>query len=74
MGMEKVKSEITGKVWRIDAAVGDKLDEEDPIVTLESMKMEIPVVAPVDGVLKEILVQEGQEIGEGDEVAVLETT
>jgi len=72
--MEKVKSEITGKVWRIDAAVGDKLDEEDPIVTLESMKMEIPVVAPVDGVLKEILVQEGQEIGEGDEVAVLETT
>ena len=72
--MEKVKSEITGKVWRIDAEVGEKLDEEDPIVTLESMKMEIPVVCPVDGILKEILVQEGQEIGEGDDVAVIETT
>ena len=43
----KVQSEITGKVWAIEANVGDALEEEDTIIVLESMKMEIPVVAPI---------------------------
>tara|TARA_R110002167_G_scaffold61386_1_gene173187 strand:+ start:1242 stop:1463 length:222 start_codon:yes stop_codon:yes gene_type:complete len=68
----KVQSEITGKVWAIEAKVGDKLGEEDTIVVLESMKMEIPVVAPVGGTLKEILVAEGDAVSEGQDVAIME--
>ena len=67
----KVQSEITGKVWAIEASVGDSL-EEDTIIVLESMKMEIPVVAPREGSLKEILVAEGDAITEGQDVAIME--
>lgn len=69
----RVQSEITGKVWAIEAKVGDKLDEEDTIVVLESMKMEIPVVAPAAGTLKEILVAEGDAVAEGQDVAIMES-
>ena len=68
----RVQSEITGKVWAIEAKIGDQLDEEDTIIVLESMKMEIPVVAPAGGTLKEILVQEGDAVAEGQDVAVME--
>lgn len=68
----KVQSEITGKVWAIEAKVGDSLGEEDTIIILESMKMEIPVVAPVGGTLKEILVAEGDAVSEGQDVAIME--
>lgn len=68
----KVKSEISGKVWQIEAEVGQKLEEEDPIVILESMKMEIPVMAPAAGTLKEILVAEGDSVAEDQVVAVME--
>jgi acetyl-CoA carboxylase biotin carboxyl carrier protein len=68
----RVKSEITGKVWQIEARVGQKVAEEDPIVILESMKMEIPVAAPVGGTVKEILVAEGDVVQEGQDVAVLD--
>ena len=73
MALESVKSEIKGKVWKIDSKIGDRVEEEEPIMILESMKMEIPVLAPVEGVLKEILVAEGQEISEGQELAIIET-
>ncbi len=72
MAETRVKSEITGKVWQIEASIGQKLDEEDPIIILESMKMEIPIVAPIDGVLKEVLVEEGDAVQEGQDVAVME--
>jgi acetyl-CoA carboxylase biotin carboxyl carrier protein len=68
----KVQSEITGKVWAIEANIGDKLDEEDTIIVLESMKMEIPVTAPQNGTLKEILVAEGDAVTEGQDVAIME--
>jgi len=68
----KVQSEITGKVWAIEASIGDALDEEDKIIVLESMKMEIPVVAPSGGTLKEILVKEGDAVAEGQDVAIME--
>ncbi len=69
----RVKSEITGKVWQIEASPGERLEEEDPIIILESMKMEIPVVAPIDGTLTEILVAEGETVQEGQDVAVMDT-
>ena len=68
----RVKSDIAGKVWQIEASIGQQLAEEDTIVVLESMKMEIPVVAPTAGVLREILVGEGDPVQEGQEVAVIE--
>ena len=68
----RVKSEITGKVWQIEASIGQQLAEEDPIIILESMKMEIPVVAPAGGILKQILVAEGDPVKEGQEIAVME--
>ena len=73
MATEKVKAEITGKVWKIVTQPGQQLAEEETILIMESMKMEIPIVAPVKATLKEILVKEGQEVSEGQDLAVIET-
>ena len=56
----------------IEANIGDKMDEEDTIIVLESMKMEIPVTAPQNGTLKEILVAEGDAVPEGQDIAIME--
>jgi acetyl-CoA carboxylase biotin carboxyl carrier protein len=66
----RVKSEIAGSVWKIEVAVGDTVSEEDTLIVLESMKMEIPLLAPRAGTIMEILVAEGEAIAEGD-VAVI---
>lgn len=68
----EVKVEITGSVWKIVTKVGDSVEEDDEIMILESMKMEIPVLAPEDGTIKEILVQEGDSVVEDQTVAKLE--
>jgi acetyl-CoA carboxylase biotin carboxyl carrier protein len=65
MALIDIKTEITGNVWKIVAKVGDKLVEDEPILILESMKMEIPVFATEDGVLVEILTKEGESVTEG---------
>lgn len=67
-----VESEIAGKVWKIEAQKGESLEEDDAILILESMKMEIPVDAPADGTVLEILVGEGDPVKEGQIVARLE--
>jgi len=72
MALVDVKTEITGNVWKIVAKVGDNVDEDTPILILESMKMEIPVSAPEGGRVAAILVEEGQVISEGSVVARLE--
>jgi acetyl-CoA carboxylase biotin carboxyl carrier protein len=72
MAVVDVKTEITGNVWKIVAKIGDVLEEEAPILILESMKMEIPVSAPERGTLAEILVQEGEVVTEGSVVARLQ--
>lgn len=69
---EEVKAHITGVVFQVTSAVGDSLAAGDPVIVLESMKMEIPVEAPRAGVVKEIVVSEGQTVQEGDTIAVLE--
>ena len=69
---EDVKAHITGVVFQVVAGAGTRVAAGDPIVVLESMKMEIPVEAPRAGAVKEIKVQEGQTVQEGDVVAVLE--
>lgn len=72
MATVEVKSEIAGKVWKIEAKPGDRLEEDDPILILESMKMEIPVSAPVDCKLVELLVVEEDTVSEGQVVAIIE--
>jgi acetyl-CoA carboxylase biotin carboxyl carrier protein len=67
-----VKTEITGNVWKVVAAVGDSVEEDQPILILESMKMEIPVAAPEVGTVAEILVSEGETVTEGTVVARIE--
>ena len=67
-----VKSEIAGKVWKIETKIGDSIEEEGQIMILESMKMEIPVLSPKAGTIREIKVSEGEAIGEGQLVAILD--
>ena len=69
---EDIKAHITGVVFQVTAHPGDTVQEGDPVIVLESMKMEIPVESPRTGVVKDIRVQEGQTVQEGDTVAVLE--
>ena len=70
---ESVKSEITGKVWKIVVPEGGSVGEEEPIIIVESMKMEIPVLAPMAGKVTKILVKEGDDVSEGQEVAIVES-
>jgi acetyl-CoA carboxylase biotin carboxyl carrier protein len=65
MASIELRSDITGTVWKVLKKVGDQVAEDEPIVILESMKMEIPVGSPEPGVIKEILVQEGQTVPDG---------
>ena len=67
-----IKTEITGNVWKIVKAVGDGVEEDGAIMILESMKMEIPVTAPEDGTVTEILTEEGATVTEGTVVARIE--
>lgn len=72
MARTKVFSEITGSVWKIEAAIGASLGVDDTVMIVESMKMEIPITTPNAGKLVEILVQEGESIESGQTVAVIE--
>lgn len=72
MARSTVKTEITGKVWKVTATKGQHLAEDEPIVILESMKMEIPVPAPLDCTVVDIVVAEGDTVTEGDVIAHIE--
>lgn len=73
MATVELKSEVTGSVWQIKKQPGEALAEGDIVMIMESMKMEIPVVATDAGTLKELIVKEGQPVAEGQTVAILET-
>lgn len=68
----KVVTDVAGKVWKIEAQPGAQLSADDVILILESMKMEIPVVAPRAGKLLELRVKEGDTLNEGETIAVME--
>jgi acetyl-CoA carboxylase biotin carboxyl carrier protein len=70
--MPDIEAHITGTVWKIECQVGDKVEEGDTVVILESMKMEMPVEAEDAGTVKEIRCEEGQAVNEGDTLVVLE--
>jgi acetyl-CoA carboxylase biotin carboxyl carrier protein len=68
----EVKAELVGNVWKIVAKPGDKVEEDDVLLILESMKMEIPVVAPRAGTVSEIRVKETDVVKEGQVLAILD--
>ena len=70
--MTDIEAHITGTVWKIECAVGDKIDEGDTVAILESMKMEMPVEAEDSGKVVEIVCEEGQAVNEGDTLVVLD--
>jgi len=72
MARKEIKSEITGSVWKILKRPGDAVGEEDSLMILESMKMEIPVLAEASGTVAEIRVEENTPVAEGQVLAVLE--
>jgi acetyl-CoA carboxylase biotin carboxyl carrier protein len=69
---DEIRAEMVANVWKIVASVGDEVSDGDTLVILESMKMEIPVVAESEGVVQQIAVNEGDVVQEGDLIAVIE--
>ena len=67
----RIKSPVTGSVIEIRVALGDTVAEGDEVVILESMKMEIPVVADFSGTVGEILVEPKQRVQEEEVLVVL---
>ncbi|HEX3906899.1 MAG TPA: biotin/lipoyl-binding carrier protein [Mycobacteriales bacterium] len=69
--MAEVRAEMVANVWKIVVQQGDAVTDGDTLVILESMKMEIPVVAESSGTVSELRVEEGQVVQEGDVIAVI---
>lgn len=67
-----IKADVTGKVWKLEAAVGAALATGEIVMILESMKMEIPVEAPRAGKLAFLAVAEGDSVKEGQVLAKLD--
>jgi acetyl-CoA carboxylase biotin carboxyl carrier protein len=68
----EVRAEMVANVWKVVAAEGDEISDGDTVVILESMKMEIPVLAEGSGTLVRLHVAEGDIVQEGDLIAVIE--
>ena len=68
----KIKTEIQAVIWKINVKVGQKVDIGDTVVILESMKMEIPIESELRGIVKEILINEGDHVNEDQELITLE--
>ncbi|PTU76147.1 urea carboxylase [Pseudomonas mangrovi] len=71
-GLHSIDSHIAGNLWQVQVEPGSTVRAGDVLVILESMKMEIPVLAPRDGVVREVRVQPGSAVRAGQRVVVLE--
>ena len=69
--MAEIRAEMVANVWKVVAAQGDHVDDGDTLVILESMKMEIPVLAEVAGTVSKVSVSVGDVIQAGDLIAVI---
>ena len=66
-----VKAELVGTVWKVLVKPGDQVNEDQELIVLESMKMEIPVVAPRNGTVQDVRVKEGEVVAENQVLVVL---
>ena len=73
MAMVRIEVEVTGKVWKIEKQPGERVEAGEAVLILESMKMEIPVEAPQAGVVRDLMVAEGDVVSEGQVVVSVET-
>jgi acetyl-CoA carboxylase biotin carboxyl carrier protein len=73
MATIQIKAEVAGSVWKIVTAVGDTVEPGGTLMILESMKMEIPVIAEDGGKVEKFTVAETEAVNEGQVVAVLTT-
>ncbi len=71
-GQHGIESHIAGNLWQVSVAEGSRVEAGDVLVILESMKMEIPLTAPVAGVVKEVRAQPGSPVRAGQRVVVIE--
>ena len=69
---DEIRAEMVANVWKITTEVGAEVSEGDTLVILESMKMEIPVIAPLAGKIAELAVAADDQVTEGDLIAVIE--
>jgi acetyl-CoA carboxylase biotin carboxyl carrier protein len=69
-----IRAEMVANVWRVTASVNERVAADDPIVILESMKMEIPVAIESDCTVTQIFVTEGAVVQEGDAIAEVDTS
>lgn len=68
-----VVAELVANVFSVEVAPGQRVEASDPVVVLESMKMEIPVLADVAGTVSEVVVQVGDVVRDGDPMVVIAT-
>jgi urea carboxylase len=71
-GQHSIESHIAGNLWQVQVEEGSRVKAGDVLVILESMKMEIPLLAPRDGIVREVRVQPGSAVRAGQRVLVLE--
>ena len=70
--MKEIMANMTGSVFQVLVSAGDQVEAGQTVIVLESMKMEIPIVAEAGGVVKELKVNSGDFVNEGDVLVVLE--
>ena len=68
----EVSVPMVGKIVNVLVKVGDQVKENDQVATLEAMKMEMPVVAPEAGVVKEVNIKPGDEVTSDTVLMVIE--
>lgn len=73
MARIEVRAEVTGKVWKLEAAPGGRVEADEPLMLIESMKMEIPVTCDRAVTVVEFKVAEGDPVEDGQVVAIAET-
>jgi acetyl-CoA carboxylase biotin carboxyl carrier protein len=63
--MQKIYSEVSGSIWKLEVQTGQTVAVGDVLMIVESMKMEIPVESPTSGTVRELLVAEGEAVEDG---------
>ncbi len=72
-GSRAVAAHVAGNIWQIKVKVGDSVKQGDTIVVIESMKMEINVLAPADGKITHVFCNEGSQVSAGQELLIIQT-
>jgi len=68
----EVYAPMAGKIVNLLVEPGSKVEEDEPILTLEAMKMEMPIVSPVNGILKEFRIKGGDQVESDTLLAIIE--